>query len=208
MANATARTVQNKDRSGAIKAVYAVLYNEANSARFGGLGTVQFDATNTQTVTSLFTGTEFDATNTLALYRIDLRNESSGLTWNINPSRENGTTFVEHMLALHLPTLLESDIPNVYDYAIARYQFIVQDYNNNLFLVGLENGADMEPSTGQTGNGMGEFSGHTVSFKAKERRLPNWVQEGAIWTTGNVGSITADQIRVGISINGVAGTAT
>ena len=48
-------------------------------------------------------------------------------------------------------------------------KIIVQDNNNNFFLVGLERGATTTGGTIVTGAGLADMSGYTLTMNAKER---------------------------------------
>ena len=52
--------------------------------------------------------------------------------------------------------------------AASRPQIIVQDYNGNYMVVGLENGADVSGGTIVTGTAMGDMSGYTLVFSGME----------------------------------------
>ena len=55
--------------------------------------------------------------------------------------------------------------------AYARPQVIVEDYNGNKFVVGYENGADVNGGTIVTGAAMGDLSGFTLTMVAQEKLL-------------------------------------
>lgn len=189
------RIVQDKDNVGGLRAAYFINYDEASPT--GGLS-VTFDNTNTDQVAMLGTA--------VSLFKYDLRGTSS-FTQTLNPSRENGTIFSEQILTLSLKKFSIETHQDMFALAAQRPQIIVEDYNGTLHLGGLEYGMDMDPSTLNTGAAMGDLSGYEWVFKGMEKKNANLVLESAIWTTGNTGSLTADQIFTGITINGTAGTA-
>ena len=54
---------------------------------------------------------------------------------------------------------------------------------------------------------MGDLSGYSYVFTAMEKRPANFVQEGAIWTAGNTGSLTPADYYTDITIGTTTGTA-
>lgn len=191
------RIVQDKDNVGGLRAAYFINYDESSPT--GGLPGVTFDGTNTAQIAT-FGGA-------VSMFKYDLRGTSS-LSQSLNPSRENGTIFAEQTLTLSLKKLSANDHEDFYALASQRPQIIVEDYNGNLQLVGLEYGADMDPSTIESGAAMGDLSGYSYVFKAMEKRPANFISETAIWTAGNTGSLSAGDIYTDITINGTTGTAT
>lgn len=202
------RIVQDKDNVGGLRAAYFVNYDETMPN--GGLNSITFDTTAgmTDVIAQLAA-----ASDSVTLHKYDLRGTSS-LSQTLTPSRENGTIFAEQTLTLSLKKLSAADHNDMYALASQRPQIIVEDYNGRLQLVGLEYGADMDASTIETGAAMGDMSGYSYVFKAMEKKPANILADDAIWTTGNIGSLTASDIYAGISIVGggatsaVAGTAT
>ena len=62
--------------------------------------------------------------------------------------------------------------------AFGRPHVIVQDYNNNAFLMGAEHGADVSGGTIVTGAAMGDMSGYTLTLTGMETKPANFL-EGA-----------------------------
>lgn len=192
---ARGRQVQDKDIVGGLRAVYFINYNEASPT--GGLN-VTFDTTNTSVVELLGSA--------VSLYKYDLRGDSS-FTQTVTPSRTNGTSFTDQVLNVNFKKLRLEDHADVYTLSTGRPQIIVETYEGDLQLAGLEYGMDMDPSTIETGAAMGDYVGYKLVFKGMEKRPANFVEETAIWTAGNTGSLDAADIFTGITINGTAGTA-
>ena len=69
---------------------------------------------------------------------------------------------------LTLPKLSATDTKEIKLLAASRPQIIVQDYNNNYMVVGLDNGADVSGGTIVTGTAMGDMSGYTLVFSGME----------------------------------------
>ena len=79
--------------------------------------------------------------------------------------------------------------------AYGRPHVVVQDYNNNAFLMGAINGADVSGGTIVTGAGMGDLSGYTLTLTGQETIPANFL-EGATAAdpfAGLTGTVTVTQ---------------
>ena len=152
------RALPCKESVGGLKNVYFIDY--------GTLGTPVYDATDTDAIDS-FPGAP-DA------YQWDLKGTSS-FTQNVNSDRATGTTFYEQVLELTFTKLDKKTHKELKLIAWARPHVIVEDYNGNLFLMGLEHGAEVTGGTIVTGAAMGELSGYTLSLTATERVPANFI---------------------------------
>ena len=108
-------------------------------------------------------------------FKYELRGTSS-LEETITASADNGTVFYEQALNLTLPKLSATDTKEIKLLAASRPQIIVQDYNNNYVIVGLENGADVSGGTIVTGTAMGDMSGYTLVFSAMETAPASYLE--------------------------------
>lgn len=148
------RSLPCKDQVGGLKNVYFANYGDIS---------VTLAADDSIPATQ-FTGDDF--------YQYELKGNSS-LTQNIQTSRDNGTTAFEQVLELTLPKLSVADNQAVKLLAFGRPHIVVEDYNGNFFLVGLEHGADVTGGTIVTGAAMGDLSGYTLTFSGMERLPAN-----------------------------------
>lgn len=148
-----------KDVVGGLKNVYFVA--------FGKLGTVTL--TNDE-ITNL-TG---DSSNNLTAFKYELKGNSS-FEQTINASRENGTTFFDQTLNLTLKKLTKEDNKELKLLAYGRPHVAVEDYNGNVFMMGLEHGADVNGGTIVTGAAMGDLSGYTLTLNAQETAPANFM---------------------------------
>jgi len=144
-----------KDVVGGIRAVYFT--------DFGDFGTV------TQTDDEIT-----DMTGTFTAYKYEVKGNSS-FEQAITASRENGTTFFEQTLNLTLHKLSKEDHKEIKLLAYGRPHIAVEDYNGNVFVMGLEHGADVSGGTIVTGAAMGDLSGYTLTFTAQELKPANFV---------------------------------
>ena len=110
-----------KDVVGGLKAVYFT--------DFGDLGTVtKVDDEIT------------DLSGTFVAYKYELKGGSS-FEQAITSSRENGTTYFEQTLNLTLKKLSKEDNKEIKLLAYGRPHVAVEDYNGNVFVMGLEHGS-------------------------------------------------------------------
>ena len=137
-----------KDVVGGIKKVYFT--------DFGDFGTVDFTDEQITDMSGTFTAFEYD-----------LKGNSS-FEQTVNSSRENGTTFFEQTLNLTLKKLSKEDNKELKLLAYGRPHVAVEDYNGNVMVMGLDNGADVSGGTIVTGAAMGDLSGYTLTFTAQE----------------------------------------
>jgi len=144
-----------KDVVGGLKAVYFT--------DFGDYGTV------TQTDDEIT-----DMTGTFTAYKYELKGNSS-FEQTITSSRENGTTFFEQTLNLTLKKLSKEDNKELKLLAYGRPHVAVEDYNGNVFVMGLEHGAEVTGGTISTGAAMGDLSGYTLTLSAQELKPANFV---------------------------------
>ena len=153
-----------KDVVGGLKNVYFV--------DFGDLGTV----TKTDDEITNLTG---DSSNNLTAYKYELKGNSS-FEQAITSSRENGTTFFEQTLNLTLKKLTKEDNKELKLLAYGRPHVAVEDYNGNVFMMGLEHGAEVSGGTIVTGAAMGDLSGYTLTLTAQEREPANFMNSETI----------------------------
>jgi len=154
----TGRTVPCKDVVGGIKAVYF--------ANYGDLGAITYDVTNTDAIDS-FGGTP-------TAYQYDVKGNSS-FEQTITSSRENGTTFFEQTLNLTFTKLDKATHKELKLMAYGRPHVFVEDYNGNIFVMGLLHGAEVTGGTIVTGAAMGDLSGYTLTLSAQEQVPANFL---------------------------------
>ena len=142
-----------KDVVGGLKNVYFV--------DFGDLGTVTLTNDEITNITGL------NQDGNLTAFKYELKGNSS-FEQAITSSRENGTTFFEQTLTLTLKKLTKEDNKELKLLAYGRPHVAVEDYNGNVFMMGLEHGAEVTGGTVSTGAAMGDLSGYTLTMVASE----------------------------------------
>ena len=152
-----------KDSVGGIKNVYFV--------DFGKLGTV---TVANDEITNMTGTTIGGSANSLTAYKYELKGGSS-LEQTVTSSRETGTTFYEQTLNITLKKLTKEDNKELRLMAYGRPHIAVEDYNGNVFMMGLENGADVSGGTVVSGTAMGDMSGYTLTFSGQETQAANFM---------------------------------
>lgn len=107
----------------------------------------------------------------------DLRGASSVET-SINGSRENNSIFYTQTVSIQLPLLDKLTQDEIKLLAAARPHIVVEDYNGQQMVVGLEHGADLTGGTLATGANLGDYSGFTLTFEALEKNPPSFLTTG------------------------------
>jgi hypothetical protein len=118
------------------------------------------------------------------LFQYDLRPNLSSLTVNVNSAPSAGTTFFTQNLSVTLQKLTKDQSNEIKLIAYNRVQIFVQDMNDNVFLLGMDNGVDVTGGTIVTGAGKADMSGYTLELSAEEK-------EPMIWLAATAGPSTA-----------------
>jgi hypothetical protein len=94
---------------------------------------------------------------------------TSNYTETVNTSRENGTTFFSQELVLNLKKLTNEMTTQLKLMAYGRPQIFVHTMQGDTLLVGEREGADVTAGTIQTGAGLGDLYGYSVTFTGQEQ---------------------------------------
>jgi len=171
-----------KDSVGGINAVYFINY--------GTLGLIEFDSSDTDVIDSI--GSSVDA------FKYEVRGNST-YTENIQSSRENGTTAFEQVLELTLKKLTKEDHKTIKLLAFGRPNILIEDNNGNVFLSGLEHGADVTGGTIVTGGAMADMSGYTLSFTGMEKVPANFINRPS-GAAGFTNTLAVDLVNAGVDV--------
>ena len=124
-------------------------------------------------------------------YQYDLKGASS-LETAISGSRENNSVFYTQTINIQLPLLDETTQDEIKILAATKPHIIVEDYNGQQWLAGLEHGCDLTGGSLVTGANLGDFSGFTLTFEALEKNPPAYVQTAVTGAgTQNEPAVTA-----------------
>jgi hypothetical protein len=159
----------------------------------GGINKVTFINYGTLTGVSFTDDAISDISGSFTAYVYEVKGNSS-FEQTFNSSRENGTTFFTQTLNLTLPKLSKEDNKQLKLMAYGRPQVVVQDYNGNAFMMGLNYGAEVTGGTIVTGAAMGDLSGYTLVLEAQEQLPANFINGATVADpfAGCSGNITLD----------------
>ena len=93
---------------------------------------------------------------------------TSSFTQTVNSSIENGTVYYTQVLSLVLNKPVADDIVELTNLAKARLGIVVQDNNDNYFVMGHTRGAALSGGPVATGTAYGDLNGFTLEFTAEE----------------------------------------
>ncbi len=168
-------TVGCKDSIGGLKAIFFVsTYSSEirSAATFNGTDVLQMD-------TAGFTGWSaygVPTGSTVTVFKYTLRPNLSSMTVNINSDPATGTTFFEQTLSLTLQKLSVAQTNELKLICYNRAQVFVQDVNDNVFLLGMDNGVDVSGGTAVTGAAKGDMPGYTLELRAEEVDPMIWIK--------------------------------
>lgn len=109
-----------------------------------------------------------DASAALTVYTYDMTRGSGSLTQTVTSSIEAGTVFFDQVLSVTFNKLATEDIVEISNITKGRMAVVVQDTNDNYFVVGNKNGVEVSGGTVQTGTAAGDQNGFTLEMNAQE----------------------------------------
>lgn len=153
----TGRGVGCKDALGGIKRIYVTEWNpdEFNWDPIAATGIV-----DGLTVISPVTDVTFKT--------YDMTRGSGSLTQTITSDLVAGTVFFDQVCSVTFNKAAAIDIIEIQNLVKGRVSVLVQDNNDNWFIMGLKNGVEVSGGTAQTGTAAGDQNGFTLEFSAQE----------------------------------------
>ena len=156
------RLIDCKDTIGGLKAIFICKsYNNNVSA-------VATIATTEMTDAGFDSWSQAEGGKTI-VFKYDLIPNLSSMTVNVNSDNANGTTFFEQTLSVVLQKIDHDMTNELRLMAYSRAQIFVQDQNDNVFLLGIDNGCHVSGGTVITGTAMGDQNGYTIEWGAQEK---------------------------------------
>tara|TARA_R110000823_G_scaffold252848_1_gene375387 strand:- start:1558 stop:2103 length:546 start_codon:yes stop_codon:yes gene_type:complete len=119
----------------------------------------------------------------LTFYKYDLKGANSFDQTNEN-SRENGTSFWNQTGTVVLKKQDKATTAQLKLLSYGRPQIIIEDFNGNFFLAGIENGVEVTVNTA-TGSGMGDLNGYNLTLAGTEKSPANFIIASIIGDTTN-----------------------
>lgn len=138
-----------KESVGGLQGVYFINYDSGSS----------FTKNASDEITGDFSGE--------TAYYYELKG-TSAYTETVNSSRENGTTFFSQELTLNLKKLTNEMTTQLKLMAYGRPRVVVHTNSGDALLVGELRGADVTAGSIQTGGGLGDLYGYSVTLTAEE----------------------------------------
>ena len=120
-----------------------------------------------------------DGFDGLTAYKYELKG-TSNYTETVNSSRENGTTFFSQELTLNLKKLTNEMTTELKTLAYGRPQIVVHTNAGDALLVGQYRGADLTAGTIQTGGGLGDLYGYSVTMTGEEELPAGFISGSTI----------------------------
>ena len=163
------RIEQCKDSVSGLKAIYIINYDKLNS------DSVVY-STGTGEEDEIDTWVPIDTATPLNLYKFELKSTQNSFTTAINSSRDNGTTFFTQTLVAALKRQDVVTTKNVKLLAYGRPRIVVRTMTDQFFLMGLDQGADMNAGTIASGSSLDSFNGYEgLTFVAQEELNANFI---------------------------------
>jgi len=153
----TGRGVGCKDALGGIKRIYVT---EFNPDEFSWDAIASTGIVDGLTVISPVTEVTFKT--------YDMTRGSGSLTQTITSDLVAGTVFFDQVCSVTFNKAEASDIIEIQNLVKGRVSVLVQDNNDNWFIMGLKNGVEVSGGTAQTGQAAGDQNGFTLEFSAQE----------------------------------------
>ena len=109
-----------------------------------------------------------DSSAALTLKDYDMHKNTGSFTQTLNASIENGTIFYEQVVSCQFSKEVAADIGGFQDMIKGRLAIVVQDVNDNYFVVGHTRGCEVTAGTVESGTAIGDFNGLRYEFSAQE----------------------------------------
>jgi hypothetical protein len=167
--------VDCKDQIGGLKKIFftkSYCSNIRAKATFNGTNALQMD-------TAGFADWDIFSTGAVDVFQYDLRPNLSSMTVNINSDPATGTTWFEQTLSISLQKLSVAQTNELKLISYNRSQIFVLDQNDNVFLLGMDNGVDISGGTAVTGAAKSDMTGYTLELRAEERDPLIWLPASA-----------------------------
>ena len=144
-------------------------------------------AYTTDLLTSATIGADGEVTafaSALTFYKYDLKGANFFDQTNEN-SRENGTSFWTQTGTVVLKKQDKATTAQLKLLSYGRPQIIIEDYNGNHYLAGIENGVEVAVNTA-TGAGMGDLNGYNLTLTGTEKSPANFMAFTAMVSANNL----------------------
>jgi len=166
------RLIDCKDTIGGLKAIYICKAYNNNIERVATIA-------NTEMTDAGFATWSAQVAAKTIVFKYDLVPSLSSMTVTVNSDNANGTTFFGQALSVTLQKIDHDMTNELRLMAYSRSQIFVQDANDNVFLLGINNGCNVSGGTVITGVGKGDLNGYTIEWAAEEKNALIQIPESA-----------------------------
>ena len=122
-------------------------------------------------------------------FQYDLKGSANTYTETITKDVNNGTSFFAQALAIQFPKMTKVMHKELKMLVYSSPTVIIEDYNSQYFVMGLENGADVNGGTVVTGGAKGDFSGYTLTMAGEEKSPANFLVVDIPTTTATISAV-------------------
>ena len=172
--------VDCKDQIGGLKRIFFVK-SYCSDIR----ANATFDGTDTNVIdTAGFANWDIQSGGAVTVFQYDLRPNLSSMTVNFNSDPATGTTFFEQTLSISMQKLSVAQSNELKLISYNRSQVFVLDNNDNLFLLGMDNGMDVSAGTAVSGAAKSDMTGFTLELRGEEKEPLIWINATAGVGTG------------------------
>ena len=126
---------------------------------------MSFVEDNLSTVSS---GAVANSTSATILKSYEMHKNVGSFTQTLNVSPENGTIFYTQVVSCQFSKEVAADIGGFQDMIKGRLAIVVQDVNDNYFVVGHTRGCEVTAGSVESGTALGDFNGLKYEFTAHE----------------------------------------
>jgi hypothetical protein len=136
------------------------------------------------------TSQEIDGLPTTSVYQYTLPKHTGSFTEEVQSSVENGTIFYTQTVTATFFKLTAARRKQLEIIAKNRLVVFVQDNNDNLWMIGKVDGAEVTAASTATGTAKGDLNGYTITFTAEEAHKAYRLESYSSTPFDNFGSIT------------------
>jgi len=136
------------------------------------------------------TSEEIDGLPTASVYQYTLPKHTGNFTEEVASSVENGTIFYTQTVTATFFKLTAARRKQLELVAKNRLVVFVQDNNNNIWMVGKVDGAEVTAASTSTGTAKGDLNGYTITFTAEEAHKAYRLESFSATPFDNFASIT------------------
>lgn len=151
----------------------------------GGIRTVMFQVVADYAPT--YSGNVLASIAADTVYRYELAKGTGSFTETIQTAPENGTIFYEGAVNLKLHKLSATWRDEIKLLVQNRLVVYILDNNNNQWVIGETNGAELSAGTGSTGAALGDLNGYDLTFTSQE---PEPMRNAGTYTTNPFDNVT------------------